>query len=183
MKSSPLLKKENRTVANFISTLRILGTLILLFVAPMSTAFLIIYTLTGITDALDGFVARVTNTKSHFGAKLDSVADLLLYTIMLIKIIPFLKETVSFGMWTVIGMILIIRMLSYIVVAVKHRQFASLHTKLNKLCGFCVFCVPYLTLFSFAKYAFIVVIAVGAAASVEELFIHCKKEKTENADF
>ena len=60
--------------ANAITLLRISGTAVLLFLRPFSPAFFVVYTLTGVTDVLDGFVARKTGTASDFGAKLDSAA-------------------------------------------------------------------------------------------------------------
>ena len=77
--------------ANAITLLRISGTAVLLFLRPFSPAFFVVYTLTGVTDVLDGFVARKTGTASDFGAKLDSAADLLFYGVMLLKIFPVLS--------------------------------------------------------------------------------------------
>ena len=41
---------------------------------PLSTLFLTIYVLTGISDVLDGAIARKYTTTSELGAKLDSIA-------------------------------------------------------------------------------------------------------------
>ena len=37
----------------------------------------ILLVLAGVFDALDGFVARATNTQSNFGVQLDSIADVM----------------------------------------------------------------------------------------------------------
>jgi CDP-diacylglycerol--serine O-phosphatidyltransferase len=37
----------------------------------------ILLVLAGVFDALDGFVARATNTQSDFGVQLDSIADVM----------------------------------------------------------------------------------------------------------
>ena len=37
----------------------------------------ILLVLAGVFDALDGFVARATNTQSRFGMQLDSIADVM----------------------------------------------------------------------------------------------------------
>ena len=37
----------------------------------------ILLVLAGVFDALDGFVARATNTSSEFGMQLDSIADVM----------------------------------------------------------------------------------------------------------
>jgi cardiolipin synthase len=65
---------------NFLTVVRILtipGFLILL-VNGHSTAALIVFVAGGLTDALDGAIARLTNTKTELGAVLDPLADKLL---------------------------------------------------------------------------------------------------------
>ena len=73
--------------ANFITSLRIVGTIGLLFTVPFSKVFYVLYTFSGITDVLDGAVARITGTASSIGAELDSIADLIFYLVMMISII------------------------------------------------------------------------------------------------
>ena len=66
-----------RQLPNYITALRMVGSVCLIFIRPLSPLFFGVYTLAGITDALDGYIARKTHTASAFGAKLDSAADLL----------------------------------------------------------------------------------------------------------
>lgn len=54
--------------------------------------FFCFYTFAGITDVLDGFIARRTNTESDKGARLDSIADLMFYTVMIIRLFPVLYK-------------------------------------------------------------------------------------------
>ena len=86
-------KKQNKhrlNAANLITLLRIAGTISLLFLKPLSAVFFLIYALTGLTDVLDGWIARKTKTAGDFGARLDSIADLLFYTVILIRLLPIL---------------------------------------------------------------------------------------------
>jgi cardiolipin synthase len=65
---------------NALTIVRILtipGFLILL-TGGRPGAALIVFVAGGITDALDGAIARLTNTKTEFGAMLDPLADKLL---------------------------------------------------------------------------------------------------------
>lgn len=62
-------------MANVITSLRIIGSMALLLYPALSTSFYALYIATGITDMIDGTVARKTNTVSEFGSKLDTVAD------------------------------------------------------------------------------------------------------------
>ena len=161
------------TIPNIITSFRILGALILIFLPYPETAFLVVYSLCGISDVLDGAIARLTATQSEWGAKLDSVADLIFYSAMLIKIIPFLIGNMNNHVWFFAGLIILIRTTAYIVAAIKYRKFASLHTYLNKLTGFAVFCIPYLLVLT-KKYTLVcsIVCVIGFIASLEELILH-----------
>ena len=78
--------------ANIVTSFRLIGALILIFISARSPAFLIIYALCGASDALDGFIARKTHTESELGKKLDSISDLSLYCVMLMKVWPLLQK-------------------------------------------------------------------------------------------
>jgi cardiolipin synthase len=70
------------SIPNFLSLFRIIlvpVTVILLIDGSFSTA-LAIFTLAGVTDALDGFLARVLSQKTVLGAYLDPIADKALLT-------------------------------------------------------------------------------------------------------
>lgn len=180
------------TAPNVITGVRILSTIALLFTEPFSLAFFIIYSIAGVTDVLDGFVARLTKSTSDFGAKLDSVADLLMYGVMAVKVLPRLIKTLSTGLWILAIIVLAVRVSAYIVAAIKYKKFASLHTYLNKLTGFMVFILPYFLAFG-TNTAIIpfcwAMGAVAAYASLEELIIHifskeyrANKNKTETKE-
>lgn len=63
-------KSENHkwNMADTVTTLRIAASVVLLFLPLPSAGFLGVYTLAGLTDALDGWLARKTGTASEFGA-------------------------------------------------------------------------------------------------------------------
>ena len=66
------------------------------------------------------------------------------------------------------------RVLAYIIAAVKYRRFASLHTYMNKLTGALIFTVPYF-FYGAAKLGFAISLAVcivAAIAATEEVLIH-----------
>ena len=133
--------KKYITVPNCITFLRMVSTVVMAFLEPLSQAFFAVYTFAGITDVLDGLIARLTKTMSKFGAKLDSVADLLFYTVMLLKILPTLGKILPWYIWIAVAVVLLLRLIAYGAAAVKEKQFAAHHTILNKITGFTVFCV------------------------------------------
>ena len=62
-------------MANLITGGRIRCSMFLLFPRVFSPAFYALYLTAGLTDMLDGAVARKTQTVSEFGSQLDTAAD------------------------------------------------------------------------------------------------------------
>lgn len=162
----------NKNLPNAISILRIAGTIWLLLMTPLTPLFFVVYTVTGVTDVLDGAIARRYGTESELGARLDSIADLLFYTLILIRIFPVLWATLPKVIWVVVGMILLIRFISYGLAAFKYHLFASVHTYLNKFTGLMVFGVVYAIGSPIAVPYCWLVCLVAMLGSLEELFIH-----------
>ncbi len=168
--------RKELTIPNFITSLRIVGTICLIFTTPFSVAFYVIYSLCGISDVLDGWIARTTKSTSDFGAKLDSIADLLFYTVMVIKIFPFLWSVLPIQIWMIVGIILLIRLISYGLVFLKYRRFAAVHTYGNKLTGASVFSIPYLGKWLDTTIVCSVICVIAILAAVEELMIHFRSK-------
>jgi|GEM_PF-3793413 len=78
--------RELRKPATYISLLRLVFTGVLYWAAwtRNEAAFIVLLLLAGLTDALDGYVARKRNEQSEFGAKLDSVIDYVAYGSMVV---------------------------------------------------------------------------------------------------
>lgn len=165
-------RKKNNPIPNIITSMRLIGTFCLFFVEPLSLGFFIIYTLCGLSDVLDGFVARITNSTSEIGAKMDSIADMLFYAVMLVKILPVLAEILPTWVWVVVVTVIMVRILSYLIAAIKFKRFSSLHTYMNKLTGLTIFLTPYFVRESFGYIYCLSVCIVAAMASIEELLIH-----------
>lgn len=164
--------KDKLTAANGLTCIRLAGGVSLIFIEPFSMTFFIIYSLCGVTDALDGFVARRSKTAGEFGAKLDSIADLFFYGVLFFRILPVLLQRLTFKLWVWLISIFVLRFSAYIAAAAKFRRFASLHTWLNKATGLIVFGVPYVIMTeAFPVYA-IIGETVATLSSGEELLIH-----------
>ena len=165
-------KVHKCNVADTVTSTRMAASFFLLFLPLKSIWFLVIYTFAGLTDVLDGWIARKTGSASKFGAKLDSVSDLLFYSVILIRFFPVLYQILPGRIWYAVTGIVIVRLTSYVTAAVKYHCFASLHTWLNKLTGVAVFLLPYV-LFSSLRVAYCWAVCILAvAASAEELAMH-----------
>lgn len=157
-----------RNLANIITSSRIIATLVMFFMPDFSKAFFISYTYAGLTDFIDGPIARKTNTVSKIGSKLDSVSDLLLYVLMMVKMIPYLKLYLPKYVWTMIFSTVGARILMYTYVGIKHHTFMSNHVFLNKATGFSIFFVPYFIRFSWFKWFATAVASVAILACLHE---------------
>ena len=162
-------------VPNCITSLRIIGGCALLFLPPLSPWFYGIYTLCGISDVADGCIARATHSTSRLGTILDSIADLLLYATVLLRLLPMLWQRIPMWVWGLFAMVLLIRLGAYTTAAVKYRRFASQHTYLNKLTGFLFFLLPYMCYLNCLVSYCVVGCAVGGLASAEELIIYLQE--------
>lgn len=156
--------------ANYISIMRIILALTLILTKPLSTEFIIIYLVCGTSDIIDGYIARKTGTVSEIGGKLDSIADLILFTILIIIFYPII--TLPLRIIILIAIIAIIRLVSMIVVFVKYKRFGVLHTYGNKITGFILFVFPLLLTFSQLYVLIYVICAIACISAIEELLIH-----------
>ncbi len=161
-----------KKIPNFISCLRIAGTLVLLFIEPFTVGFYLLYTFCGLTDVLDGFIARKYDAMSELGSKLDSIADVLYYAVMIIKILPVLIEILPMYVWYMLFGVIVVRIISYIIAAFRYKRLASHHTYMNKVSGFSAFLVPYFVKQTIAVEYCTLLGVIVSAATLEELLMH-----------
>ncbi|MGC6767665.1 CDP-alcohol phosphatidyltransferase family protein [Enterococcus sp. LJL128] len=160
--------------ANILTSLRFFLTFFILFTNPFSVSFFILYAACGISDMLDGYVARATNTATSTGALLDSLADIFFLVIVCFKVIPAVTLPPYFLYWGIL--IIIIRMSAYLVGFKKYRKFSSLHTWLNKLSGLLLFCAPLLYLTLGIEKVGLLLIGVTFISALEELLLTIRSE-------
>ena len=164
-------------VANGISILRILISLSLLFVDLFSWGFVLIYLLCGISDILDGYIARRTKTQSIFGAKLDTAADIIMFAVIMYIFIPVITLSNTLIIWLLI--ILSIRIISIIIVYFKYKMFAILHTFSNKITGLLLFFIPIVIGSTLENFIIYFVCIIASVSAIEELVINILSKKME----
>ncbi len=84
-------KKYINIIPNIITLIRILLSIFIIFLKPLSLLFFTIYIICGLSDIFDGYFARKNNVTSDLGATLDSIADLIFITIMLYILLPIFQ--------------------------------------------------------------------------------------------
>ena len=94
-------------MANILTSCRILFSGLILFSPVFSAWFYTLYLLCGFTDMVDGTIARITNTDSKFGARLDSLADFIFVVAALIKLLPTMH--IPQWLWIWVAVIAIIK--------------------------------------------------------------------------
>ena len=124
-------------MANAITISRIVSSLILLLCPTLSASFYCVYVLTGITDFLDGFIARRTRTTSQLGAKIDTMADTIFVVVCLIKFLPKIR----FPLW-IYTWIVVVAIINFILGFMVNKKYPAVHSVMNKITGVILFLLP-----------------------------------------
>ena len=128
-------------MANVLTCSRIVLSIALLTQTPLSPTFLVLLALAGITDMIDGPIARATHADSELGAKLDSIADFTLAIVCLVKILPAIDIPLWVLIW--VAVIAIEKVTNLAGGLLMYRRLIMPHTTANKVAGVLVFLVPF----------------------------------------
>lgn len=165
-------KRLKRIMANILTLSRILCGILILFFPAFSGWYYLFYLLGGFTDAIDGTVARKRGTATPFGAKLDTVADIVFFAAVIIKIICNVKVPLWLLVWIIF--IAIIKTVNVLVGFLKYHRFVAVHSVLNKLTGIILFILPIFIGVSFAwkaKAAVLIAACIIATIAAAQEFI------------
>ena len=153
-------------MANLITGIRVLASVGLLFCPALSPSFYALYLLAGLSDMLDGPVARETHTATAFGAKLDTAADIVFAAVCLVKLLPVLNIPLWMFIW--IGLIALIKIMNIVSGFVIQKRFVSVHTPMNKATGALLFLLPLTVSCIDLRYTAPIVCAVATFAALQE---------------
>ena len=158
-----------RSIANVITGIRIAVSVVLLFCPVFSPAFYILYILAGLSDMIDGAVARKTGTVSEFGSKLDTVADIVFAAVCLIKVLPVIDIPIWIYIW--IAIITLIKVANIAAGYIRQREFIPVHSMINKMTGGLLFIFPLTLTFIDLRYSASVVCMAATAAAIQEGYL------------
>ena len=159
-------QQKGKQIANIITSCRIVLSGCLLFCQVFSGYFWIVYLICGVTDMVDGTIARRTNTVSKFGANLDTIADITFLTVSLLKILPVIHMQEWLWIWA--GIITVIKIGNNICGILCRKKMVSLHTISNKITGVCLFLLPLTIPFCETQYSIPVVCAIATVSAILE---------------
>ncbi len=167
-------------MANIITGIRIVLSGALLLFPALSPAFYVLYIAGGISDMIDGAVARRTGTVSEFGSKLDTIADIVFAAVCLKKLLPVLDVPVWLYIWSAV--IAVIKISNITAGYIRQKKFISVHSVLNKAAGLLLFVFP-LTPAAYMRYSAVFVCAAATAAAIHEGFTVWMRSRPQKREF
>ena len=169
------MKKQ---IANILTSVRMIISSILLTFSRLDAAFLALFCVCGITDLIDGPIARATETESILGAKLDSAGDVLTYAAMVRIMILEKAITLKTVLWFLLplsGMVV-----SALIAKLRFHSFFFLHTALGKFFGAGCFFVPFSFFAGTVNDHLTFVWVIALLAAVEMVVIQLRNDRAES---
>ncbi len=142
------------------------ASIILFFCPVFAPGFYVCYIAAGLSDMLDGFVARKTGTVSKFGARLDTAADFVLVAVCLMKLLPILSIPAWLYVW--IGIIALIKAVNIVLGFVIQKRLAAVHSAMNKATGALLFLLPLTISAVPLEYSAVIACTVATLAALQE---------------
>ena len=124
---------------------------------------------------IDGTIARKTRTVSDFGAKLDTVSDLVFVLVCGVKILPLIHIPVWLWVW--IGIIAMIKIFNIALVFIRKKKLISVHSMLNKTTGLALFLLPPTLTFIESTYSVTIVCVLATMAAIQEVYYIAKEQE------
>jgi len=174
------MKKQ---IPNILSSSRIVFSPAMVFARSSPHCFAFIYFTVGMTDMLDGYLARKYHWESKLGVTLEMLADATYFLCAFIAIALGAKLHMTTFAWFYGAAILLCRLISVILIRLKFKVWGEMHLASMKMLGFLV-----LPLFPLAIYlqripASIVIfyLTVFAIGSLEQLVLALKLKEFDSS--
>ena len=159
-------------IANIITSSRIIFSLPLLLIPFSSAWFYILYIFCGLTDMIDGTIARKTGSVNKFGARLDTASDFVFMLVCGVKILPLLHIPIWLWVWIII--IALAKIFNIMLVFIRQKKLISIHSVLNKLTGLALFFLPLTMAFAQATYIVAIICILATIAAIQEFYFTVK---------
>lgn len=160
---------NRKAIPHLVTGMRFVLTAFLLIPPVPGTAFAVLYLGAGLTDVLDGWLARRLHAESILGARLDSAADFFFFAVMLFRLYPVVKPGAAVLLW--VGGIALLRLAAGAAAKCRFGHFGFLHTFANKFTGLMLFCYPLSLFLTQSQAAIFVLCAAANLSAAEELLM------------
>ena len=134
------MRRFKHSIASIITFFRIILSVALLFCPVFSPVFFVLYIVAGVSDMIDGPVARKTGTASELGSRLDTLADIVFVTVCLKKLLPVLDVPFWIIIW--IAIIAFIKLVNIAAGYISRKELVAVHSVINKTTGCLLFLFP-----------------------------------------
>ena len=162
-------------IANITTGSRIIFSLPLLFIPLSSAWFYVFYLFCGLTDMIDGPIARKTGAVSELGARLDTTSDFVFVLICSIKILPLMQLPVWLWVW--IALIALTKIFNILFVLIRKKKLLSIHSTLNKITGFALFLLPLSLSIIEITYSVFAICILATLAVMQEVYFAKKGQE------
>jgi CDP-diacylglycerol--glycerol-3-phosphate 3-phosphatidyltransferase len=142
--------------------------------------FLIMFIIIGVTDKLDGTLARYLNQTTALGAKLDTIADMVFYPLIALWLYRFESGVVG-GWWNLVYFLLALYFFKMIVGKIKFGYMPAFHTIGAKTfsASLYFFMITAILDADLAKTIFPVLCVIGYINQVEETYIMLTRDSVD----
>ncbi len=162
-------------IPNIITTIRLIAAIIILilslFAANHGTSYFVwLFVAAGVSDMLDGFIARKFNWCTAFGATLDSVSDLSLY----VASIVFLCQTSISALSANLPLVLSGATLQFLHLAFSYKRFGrfpAYHSDFTRASAYLIFFIMLAFCQSHNNLLIGVIAAIWTTCSLEGMII------------
>ncbi|MBD3203166.1 hypothetical protein GF327_02650 [Candidatus Woesearchaeota archaeon] len=163
---------EFKKLPNIITLTRFLMIPFLIYFSYKNNiaVFILFYIFTGITDKLDGFIARKLNQTSNFGAKIDNYADEIMCYVSLSCLI-FLRPDVVRKYLELILFTIIIAVLNRIFLFTKFKNKTRMHLYSGKISVYLLYISVSILILTRNDKLFFVYILSQLFVIIEEIII------------
>ena len=155
-----------KNIANYVSISRMVMSILLLLTKTLTLPFIIIYFYCGVSDMVDGYIARKSKNTSKIGERLDSIADIIFVIVSIIKIVPFLNLPNGIILWVII--IVLIKICNVICAYIYYKKLIFPHTIANKITGLILFIAPLILIKNNYILFEIIICSIAIFAAIQE---------------
>lgn len=157
-------------IPNILSVLRIITAVFIPFTHGNHLLLFTLIIFCGITDFLDGYLARKLEQESELGSRLDSLGDFILSISITLYFLIWEWDSI-YGYLYWIAAIIIIRFSSAVVCYLKNKKIYSIHTLANKFTGVIVFFGICIIILTGEFWIFLPLLLLSLLSALEELLI------------
>ena len=182
-----IVLSDLKTIPNILSISRLLLMPAMIIPAYLITdesqarfVFLIMFIIIGITDKLDGTLARYLNQTTAIGAKLDTIADMVFYPLIALWLYRFESGVVG-EWWNLVYFLLALYFFKMIIGKIKFGYVPAFHTIGAKTfsASLYFFMIAAMLDADLAKTAFPFLCVIGYINQVEETYIMLTRDSVD----